>query len=141
MQGYEIRCAEKIADPLFASALVVGARRAEWLLLSIDCIGLDRRFIRGVRQALSASLSIPAAAITISCSHTHSGPATLPLLGDVAADESYLASLEERVPRVAEQAAAQLEDVDWRIGTALLPENINRRVRRNGRIELGVDPA
>src|SRR5262249_46896965 len=129
------------ADSLSVSALAVGADRLAWLLLTVDCIGLDRRFTARVRAKLAESLSIPPDAVTIACSHTHSGPATLPRLGEVGADRFYLAWLEEQLLTAARDAADTVVDVEWRFGTGFLPENVNRRVRRGGRVELGVDPA
>src|SRR5262245_7719630 len=94
MQGYDLRHAEAVTDPLLVSALAVGRTSVDWLLLSVDVIGLDLNLTRGVRERLSHSLSMPASAITIVCSHTHSGPATLPLLGPVPSDAAYLRFLE-----------------------------------------------
>ena len=106
MQGYKLRHAEGITDRLSVSALAVGRAAPEWLMLSVDCIGLDRRFTARVRERLSASLNVPQLALTITCSHTHSGPATLPLLGVVEADAKYLLHLEERLVIAAETAVA-----------------------------------
>jgi hypothetical protein len=139
MQGYGMRCAEAISDRLFVNALAAGRDRVEWLLLSIDCIGLDRRFTARVRETLARSLSMAASAITVACSHTHSGPATLPHLGVVDADAAYLSFLEGQLSVAADGAARSLQDVRWRFGTTWLPENVNRRVWQGGKIELGVD--
>ena len=84
---------------------------------------------------------MPQLALTITCSHTHSGPATLPLLGVVEADAKYLLRLEERLVIAAETAAQRMEEVRWRFGTADLKENINRRAWVDGNIELGTNPA
>ena len=135
-----MRCAEAITDPLLVSALAVGSHSTEWLLLSVDCIGLDRGFTSRVRETLARSLCVPPSAITISCSHTHSGPATLPNLGAVEADTAILRFLERQVTVAAETAAQSLEAVCWRLGTTWLPENVNRREWKGGRIELGADP-
>src|SRR5215813_9346000 len=76
MQGYDVRHSEGITDPLFVSALEVGGPRVTWILLSVDCIGLDRQFTARVRQTLDQRLGIAGTAIMVACSHTHSGPAT-----------------------------------------------------------------
>jgi len=140
MQGYGTRRAEGIADPLLATALALGRDGVDWLLLSIDCIGLDRHFALRIRERLARTLSMPASAITLACSHTHSGPATLPALGPVTADVSYLAVLEDRLAAAAETAAQRREEVRLRFGTTELHENVNRREWKAGRIELGVEP-
>ena len=140
MQGYELRYAEAVTDPLLASALAVGGDRLEWLLLSVDIIGVDCSFTGRVRKTLARSFSLRPSAITIACSHTHSGPATLPYLGAVLSDKTYLAFLERKLTLAAETAAKDLQDVHWRFGTTSLSQNVNRRVTKGGRIELGVDP-
>src|SRR5262245_60761143 len=86
MQGYELRHAAAINDPILGSALAVGGDRVEWLLLTIDAIGLDRGFTSRIRQTLGERFLLPPSAITIACSHTHSCPATLLHLGAVPAD-------------------------------------------------------
>src|SRR5215510_623038 len=140
MQGYGLRHAAAINDPILGSALAVGGDRVEWIQLTIDTIGLDRGFTARVRQTIGARLLLPSSAITIACSHTHSGPATLPHLGAVPADSSYLAFLEAQLAIVAEDAVKNLQPAHWRIGVTTLSENINRRLRRGRRILLDTDP-
>ena len=141
MQGYDVRCARSVADPTFASALVAGNERIAWLLLSVDVIGLDRSFTARIRRVIARRLHIRPSQITIVCSHTHSGPATLPRLGPVKADTGYLALLAERLTIVAEIAAGRLQPVVWRFGTTLFGENVNRRLQVGDSIKLGVDPS
>lgn len=140
IQGYDVRYSEGTTDPLLISALAVGGPRVTWILLSVDCIGLDRDFTARVRQTLDRRLGLPAAAITIACSHTHSGPATLRQLGPVTADSAYLAILEERLVTVATAAVENMQPARWRFGVESLPENVNRRVRTARGVELGVNP-
>ena len=139
MQGYGVRRATSIADQTLATALAVGNGRIAWLLLSVDAIGLDRSFTQRVRRTIARRLRMNPSEITINCSHTHSGPATLSHLGQVRADNVYLGLLEERLGVVAENAAAHRQPVRWHFGTTSLTENVNRRLRVHDRIELGVD--
>src|SRR5262245_37463632 len=141
MQGYKLRHAQGITDRLSVSALAIGRAAPEWLMIGVDCIGLDRRFTARVRERLSASLNVPQVAVTVVSSHTHSGPATLPCLGGVEADTEYLLRLEEQLVIAAETAAQCMEEVRWRLGTADLPENVNRRAWVAGAVQLGIKPA
>src|SRR5690242_186298 len=140
MQGYELRHAAAINDPILGSALAVGSDRVEWLLLTVDAIGLDRGFTARIRQTLGERLLLAPSAITITCSHTHSGPATLSHLGAVPADSAYLTFLEAQLAIVAEEAVKNLQPAHWRIGVTALAENINRRLRRGRQILLDTDP-
>jgi hypothetical protein len=141
LQGYGVRYAEGVSDPLLATALAVGHESPAWLLLTVDVIGLDRPFTRRVRNSIGRRLRISPSAVTISCSHTHSGPATLGRLGPVPADESYLDLLERKLIAAAEAAAARLQPARWRVGGTELRENVNRRLRTGGRVQLDVDPS
>jgi neutral ceramidase len=140
MQGYDIRCARSVADATFASALVAGSKRIAWLLLTVDVIGLDRSFTARVRRLIARRLQVRPSQIMITCSHTHSGPATLARIGPVTADTGYLALLAERLAAVAEMAAARLEPVVWRFGTTLLGENVNRRLQVGDSVALAINP-
>ena len=141
MQGYGRRRARGIADPIFATGLAIYKDRLEWLLLSVDVIGLDRSFTNRVRRSIARRLRISPSIVTIICSHTHSGPATLPRLGVVRGERSYLRFLESKLVAVAESATAQFQPVRLRFGMTSLSENVNRRLRVGDHIELGVDSA
>jgi len=140
MQGYDVRYSEGITERLFVSALAVGGHRVIWILLSVDCIGVDRQFTARVRQTLDRRLGSEGVALMVASSHTHSGPATLHQLGAVTADGAYLAILEERLVAAAMEAAGNMQPARWRFGIESLPENVNRRVRLARRVELGVNP-
>src|SRR5207253_877799 len=60
-------------DPLMTRALVLeaGATRLAWVTL--DLIAVDRAFVDMVRDRLTRS-GVPATALVVSASHTHSGP-------------------------------------------------------------------
>jgi neutral ceramidase len=140
MQGYKVRHADAINDPILVSALAVGGERVEWLLLSIDTIGLDRVCTSRIRKTIGERFLLAPSAITVACSHTHSGPATLPHLGSVRADSAYLAFLEAQSVIAAGDAIQNLQPAHWRIGMTTLSENINRRLRRGRQIILDTDP-
>jgi len=139
MQGYGSRYARGIADPTFATALAIRKEHVEWLLLTVDVIGLDRAFTNRVRSSIARRLGISPEVITVISSHTHSGPATLPRLGVVHADKSYLKFLESKLVTAAENATMHFQPVSWHFGMTTLAENVNRRLRVDGCIQLGVD--
>jgi hypothetical protein len=141
MQGYGSRYARGIADPTFVTALAIRKERVEWLLLSVDVIGLDRAFTNQVRSSIARRLGISPTGITLNSSHTHSGPATLSRLSVVRADKNYLKFLESKLVTAAESATMHFQPVSWHFGMTTLAENVNRRLRVNGEIHLGVDSA
>jgi neutral/alkaline ceramidase-like enzyme len=60
-------------DPLVARALVLetGATRLAWVTL--DLVAVDSSFVRAVQERLTRA-GVPATALVVSASHTHSGP-------------------------------------------------------------------
>jgi neutral ceramidase len=143
LQGYKLRLAEGVDEPIVASALAIGSEgpgHIDWLLISLDLIGIDRAFTARIRETLAGRLPVSADSITLACSHTHSGPASLANLGQVPVAPSYLVFLEARVIEAAEKAAAIMQPAALRIGTSLVQENVNRRERKGGQIVLGTDP-
>lgn len=90
--GYSIGC----HDPLTVRALVVG----ETALVTADVIGIDAALSERVRNRSS----LPDNAITITATHTHSGPLSMPgrLSGDC--DPNFMESLETALISAIETA-------------------------------------
>ena len=108
-------------DPLAVRALVLegGGRRLTWL--TVDVIAVDRAFTARVARALGEA-GLPAGALIVSASHTHSGPGAFlesGILGVVSADrydrevrEALVGSLVEATRR------AEAAKVPAQIGSA-----------------------
>lgn len=63
-----------VHDPLFASCLYLDDGSTKVSIVTMDLLMISKRYVREVREAASAETGIPAANITICCSHTHSAP-------------------------------------------------------------------
>lgn len=74
------RISEGIHDPLLASALYLENANNSMLMIAIDLLFLDARFIGEIRSGISAKTDVKAENIMISCTHTHSGPVTIDML-------------------------------------------------------------
>jgi neutral ceramidase len=81
---------ESVRDPLFARALVLEVGESRVLLVSLDCLGLDAVLGEKLRGRLARETWIPTEGIALLCSHSHSGPATVKLLGCGEMDLAYL---------------------------------------------------
>lgn len=81
-----------IHDPLHAKALYLHCG-GQALIITSDLVGLDYKSVATVREAIAQATDLDADQIMVSCSHTHSGPATtcLPTLGKT--DPDYMALL------------------------------------------------
>jgi hypothetical protein len=129
-----------VHDPLVARALVwrLGDRAAA--LVALDLVGLDAATVAVLRRRLEAETGIPAAAIMICCTHTHSGPLTVPFRGMGEVDEGYLLRLQEQVCGAVTQALAALRPA--RLAHQRVPARvgINRRQRTASGMALGQNP-
>ncbi len=76
MAGYGARTqvSQGIHDPLHAGLLYFKKESAQMLLICLDLICVDLSFTNRVRAAIQQATGIPANAILLACSHTHSGP-------------------------------------------------------------------
>lgn len=88
--GYYIeRRWRTIGDRLQATALVVRAGEQTAVLLTLDMMLIDEAFTRRTREAITAATGIPAAAILLTCSHSHNAPAAGGLRGVGECDPLY----------------------------------------------------
>ena len=130
-----------VHDELFAEALVLRAGDVRLGLVTSDLIGLDADTVADVRDRVAARIDLPPERLMISCSHTHSGPATpcLPFLGGV--DESYVEVLKGKLASVVGAAAGELQPASLAAGREEVLVGVNRRQRLpDGRIVLGINP-
>ncbi|MCC6124627.1 MAG: neutral/alkaline non-lysosomal ceramidase N-terminal domain-containing protein [Pirellulales bacterium] len=104
------RMSEGIHDPLLASALYLsdGARQA--FLVSCDVVYISKAISARVRPRIVAATGNPAAGISVSCTHTHSGPLTTECVicdADPVVpppDPQYLQLLEDGIVEAARRA-------------------------------------
>ncbi len=131
---------EGVHDDLRAGALCLEAGGSV-VLMTADLIGLDSDSVAEVRESIAARTTVPAGNVMITCSHTHSGPATpcLPTLG--RPDAQYMAMLKRKLAEVAVEAWEQRSPARWGVGREEVLVGINRRERRSGQIVLGRNEA
>jgi hypothetical protein len=120
LAGYGVyleRRATEVHDDLFARALSLEDDTGERvLLLSLDLVGLNWELSAIIPAQVAAAASLEVERVLVSSTHTHSGPATLPLAGWGQMQPSYVDRIPALCSAVAADAAAALHPV--RIGTA-----------------------
>ena len=138
------RIADGTHDPLEIHALHFRTGSTGVMILSIDLLWLDPMTIRTMRARVAESAGIVEDRIFISCTHTHSGPVTTPLLcwpGKVAVpepDKDYLDLIVEKAVGAAANAAATSTQIElaWLDATFRHRDGDHRlpvlAVRRNG---------
>jgi len=112
-----------ILDPLYARAVLLETEEGRALFVGIDCVALERSLGEALRDQISRDTGVPAASIVFMCSHTHSGPATIPVIGCGAMDPDYVnGRFFSGVARAAREAADRVEPARARWAQQALPE-------------------
>jgi hypothetical protein len=118
--GYGVfleRRATTVHDDLFVRALLLeddGGERV--LLLALDLVGLGEDVDEEILRRAAAATGLAGDHVLVSCVHTHSGPATAPLLGWGVMQTSYVATLPDRCAEAAMSALQSLSPA--RLGSA-----------------------
>jgi neutral ceramidase len=125
-----------VHDRLFARALALESDGQAAVMMSCDLLAMDNAFNASTRAAISAATGIPARAIMICCTHTHSGPATIFLRDCGEVDPAYLETLHHQFVEVAVSAANNLRVVKLGFGRGKVAQGVQNR-RQPGAV---IDP-
>jgi len=137
---YLNRRSTSVRDRLYSKALVLSDGVNRVAIVANDLIGITGEISREIRCLVTRETGIPHDHILITCTHTHHGPATLPLRGCGEIDEDYLSVLPKYVASAIIMANLNLKDAKIGAGKGHL-ENISmNRVVEDGLIdpEVGV---
>jgi hypothetical protein len=121
-----------IHDPLYCRALVLEHDQGWVVIIENDLIGITADTATTTRRALRERLGIAEDHVLIACSHTHSGPNTIHLIGWGEADPSYVSDLPGLMVTAVEQAAAALRPARLGTGRGLLENIASNRVQTTG---------
>ena len=129
MGGYWERsgAAVGVAAPLYARAAAFQRGDQRCALVSLDLVAVGADSARRIRAHVQERIALPAAALMVCASHTHSGPLTLSYRGMGRLDADYLARLEQAASAAVEEAFARVEPVQLRYARAPVHIGVNRR--------------
>lgn len=97
-----------VRDRLWARALALEIAGDRLLLVSCDLIGINLKTTSLVRALVKEKTGWPEDSIMIQCTHTHSGPTTIDLIGWGQPDPVYREILPYRVAEACFQAVGNL---------------------------------
>ncbi|HIE51903.1 MAG TPA: hypothetical protein EYP85_09105 [Armatimonadetes bacterium] len=143
MGGYLERWRESLGvqDDLYARALWVEDGETSIAFVTADVMGFDEGLVAYVRDLLRESLGLPAEQVLLNASHTHAGPAILPLRGEGERDESYLEVLARQLVSAVQLARQRATAARLGAGSASVQVGINRREKTADRgVILGRNP-
>ncbi|GAI90376.1 unnamed protein product, partial [marine sediment metagenome] len=107
LSGYVLREQPSLGihDPLYARALVLEHDGHTIALVSCDLLALRDDSVRAIRTIASQQTGIPPSNIMLSCTHTHSGPATIFLRNCGSVNGEWLIELQRRIAQTVVETA------------------------------------
>ena len=113
---YKERIADGVLDELEACAVAVGDEKNTALIMTIDHCGITKNFLNEWRANIEKATGIPAEAIFIHSTHTHTGPVLIKNCKNPL-NNQYEIFLASRVLDVAAFALADMKAAKFGIGT------------------------
>lgn len=146
MAGYAARKAPASgkAHDLWAKAIAFeDAKGKKSVIVTMDLCGISRDVELPVVEAIMKSTGIPRAGISLSCSHTHSGPVVGDYLismyflseTELAKTQKYTKQLIEKLSNVAAQAVLALKPANLFWGVGKCDFAVNRRENPADQVE------
>ena len=103
--------AEGIHDPLKVKAAVFSNGETTAIVVSADLGAIPRKVVENVRRRIFEKYGVPAENIITAATHTHSGPAVVPLRrAGEKVDEKYVYLVERKIITVIEEALSSLSE-------------------------------
>ena len=133
LSGFAARCdrpSQGIDDPLSVRALAVEESGGMALLLAFDLLALGPEIDAVLHERLDGgpAAAVPRGRRVFCCTHTHSAPATITLLGAGVVEHSYWSRVVEQAASAAVEALAAMRPAAMRWSTATIRDgNYNRR--------------
>ncbi|MGQ9554734.1 MAG: hypothetical protein ACUVWR_11535, partial [Anaerolineae bacterium] len=121
------RIASDIGDDIYAKALVLENGSTALAIVVCDLIALAKEDIDRAKSHASVLTGIPQENILLCCTHTHYGPASVPILG-TPRDDHYMEEAMARVADSVKLAQNRLTGAEVGIASVTCPgESFNRR--------------
>jgi neutral ceramidase len=118
MGGYGAREGPSVGvhDSLYAKVLAFKSQDREWVMTVLDLVGLNRSVVERLRKAVRDETGLPCGSLSLSCTHTHSGPQTLehPVSGMPPLAEEYLDQVASTLTQTVRQAQNNLSPLRMR---------------------------
>ena len=107
-------------DPLYAACMYLNNGENEAVLVSLDLLFYEREYICEIRERVERAVGIKAENITISTSHTHSGPQTFAVTEESTPElREYTAWTIEAIANAIIDAKNNAFDASFTAGTAM----------------------
>jgi len=139
LSGYAARenPSKGINDPLFTKALALEAGGEVIVLVASDLVGLSPQSVHRIRQDVFSRTTVLSERLLLTCTHTHSGPATVALRECGTPDDTYVRKLEGAIASNIVQALDSLQSarIGFGHGQVMAPVFLNRRQPDGGVVD------
>jgi hypothetical protein len=136
LAGWGFGPSKGVLDDLHARVLILEDDDGErFVLVSADLLGLDPAYADTLRGDIAGISGAAPRAVTVACSHTHSGPATLELRHWGRLNRDYLALFSDRVMAATAEACGRLEPARIGFGAGRLQGVAVNRTRDNAPVD------
>jgi len=139
LSGWAFGPSVGILDELYAKVLLLESDSKKAAIVTADLIGFDTKYADAIREGIANKVNMNANDVLVSCSHTHSGPATMFLRRWGEIDEDFVHVVEKQLIGTATVAAKRMQEA--RIGAGKGRADgvgINRRDVESGSVDAEV---
>lgn len=136
------RPAASVNDDLTVSAIAFSQGNVSGVMLSADIVSISVSLADKIRDLISREIGVKRENITLSATHTHSGPAIKTANGWGSANEDYIDGLlVPKCVKAAKTAANSMRPAVMGVGVTESKVGINRReIMPDGSVRLGQNP-
>ena len=121
MTGYAARAEPSAGthDPPMARAVLLDDGENRLAIVSCDIVGFAPEVVDRMRRRIEEKTGIPGGHVLICCTHTHSGPATMPLRGHMGyIHKAWLRTTQTRIVHLVSSLVNKLEPAQVAHGAA-----------------------
>jgi len=112
MTGYAARVETSTGthDPLMARAVMLDDGKSRLAVVSCDVVGFAPEVVDRMRRRIEEKSGTPGGHVMVCCTHTHSGPATMPLRGQMGyVHKAWLRTMQTRIVHLVSGLVKKLE--------------------------------
>jgi len=118
-----------IHSNLYAKALVLNDGESNAVLVACDLLGVTSTFVASTRERIADLTDIDGTHVMISCTHTHSGPGSMPCRVIGKSDEAYQNQLEKKIAGAVYLASQKMKEASIGLGVGSEDLAASRRVK------------
>lgn len=139
---FHLRIGTRTRDALYAKAMVIRNGTETVAIVSLDIICVDALFVDKAKVLIAQETGIAPDHVSISATHTHTGPEVRQVGNKVPRNEEWLAELPRKIADVVHEAANQAVSCTLRLGNANVDGYVFNRLYRlsNGKEKMGRGP-